>query len=230
MLDQLFQKWWRVGGVMGILFLVLFIVGASVQGESVAFDDPVDEIREWFADNGEEHLVGNYLIGLALVLFFLPFLSSLRGLLARVEGEPAVWSWVAFSGGLVLMLIGFVASLFRGTLAYAFGVADGGDPETIRTLMYLDHVGFASLPLGFVPFVLGSSLVIARTAVLWRWLALLGLLVVVLSIIAGASSLTSDPDGALGGIGFISFPGSALWILILSVAMILKQDEPAAAA
>ena len=173
MLDVFFEKWWRVGGLMGVLFLVVFFVGASVQGESVAFDDPVDEIRGWFADNGEQHLVGNYLIVLAFVLFFIPFLASLRGLLAGAEGEPAVWSWVAFSGGLALVLIGFVASLFRGTLAYAFGVAEGGDRETIRTLMYLNHLGEATFVLAFVPFVLGSSLVIARTAVLWRWLALL---------------------------------------------------------
>jgi len=232
MLDVFFDKWWRVGGVFGILFVIMFIVGISVQGESgesVAFDDPVDEIRGWFADNGEQHLVGNYLIVLAFVLFFIPFLASLRGLLAGAEGEPAVWSWVAFSGGLALVLIGFVASLFRGTLAYAFGVAEGGDPETIRTLMYLDHLGFSTFELAFVPFVLGSSLVIAWTAVLWRWLALLGLLVVVLCIIAGASSLTSDHDGVLGGIGFIWFPGAVLWVLIVSVGMILRKEPPAPA-
>jgi len=224
----IWDQWWRVGGLMGVLFLVVFFVGASVQGESVAFDDPVDEIREWFADNGEQHVVGSYLIGLALFLFFIPFLASLRGLLAGAEGEPAVWSWVAFSGGLAFVIIGFVASLFRGTLAYGFGVAEGGDPETIRTLMYLDHLGEAAFVLAFVPFVLGSSLVIARTAVLWRWLALLGLLVVVLCIIAGASPLTSDHDGVLGGIAFIWAPCAVLWILLVSINMILNREAPAA--
>ncbi|MEX0800369.1 MAG: hypothetical protein WD379_04050 [Dehalococcoidia bacterium] len=226
----IWDQWWRIGGLMGVLFLVVFVAGAFVPGETPAFDDPVDEIREWFTDNGERYLVGNYLVGLAFVLFFIPFLASLRGLLAGAEGEPAMWSWVAFSGGLAWVLIGFVYSLFRGTLAYAFGMAEGGDPETIRTLMYLDHLGASAFALAFVPFVLGSSLVIARTAVLWRWLALLGLLVVVLCIIAGASPLAADHDGVLGGIGFIWPPGAALWLLIVSVGMILKMEPPTPAA
>ena len=229
MLDGLFNNWWRVGGIAGILYLVLFIAGISVQGEVPQFDKPVDEIRDWFADNGEQYLVGDYMVGLAFMLFFLPFLASLRGLLARVEGEPAVWSWVAFSGGLALLIIGATASVFWGTLAYGFGVAENADDETIRTLMYLDVAGFAMLPLGFVPFVLGASLVILRTGVLWRWLSLIGLIAAVFSIIAGASTLTSDPDGALGGIGFIGFLAFLLWILLVSINMILKQEAPAAA-
>lgn len=86
MLDVFFDKWWRVGGAAGVLFLIMFIVGIVLQGEAPQFDEPVDEIRDWFADNGEQYLVGDYMVGLAFVLFFLPFLASLRGLLARVEG------------------------------------------------------------------------------------------------------------------------------------------------
>ena len=229
MLDGLFNNWWRVGGIAGILYLILFFAGFGLTGEAPTFDEPVDEIRDWFADNGEQYLVGDYLTGLAFVLFFLPFLASLRGLLARVEGEPAVWSWVAFSGGLALLIIGGIASLFWATLAYGFGVAENADEETVRTLMYLDVAGFAMLPLGFVPFVLGASLVILRTGVLWRWLSFVGLIVAVFSIIAGASTLTSDPDGALGGVGFIGFIGLPIWILLVSINMILKREAPASA-
>ena len=94
--------------------------------------------------------------------------------------------------------------------------------------MYLDVAAFSTLPLAFVPFVMGASLVILRTGVLWRWLSLVGLIVAVFSIIAGASTLTSDPDGALGRIGFIGFPVFALWVLLTSINMILKREAPAA--
>jgi hypothetical protein len=227
MLDVFFDKWWRVGGIAGILFLVLFIAGISVQGEVPAFDEPVDEIRDWFADNGEQYLVGDYLITLGFVFFFLPFLASLRGLLASAEGGPAVWSRVAFAGGLIFLIFGAVSSLFWGTLAYSFGVVEEGEEGTIKTLMYLDQVGFTGASMTVIPFILGASMVTLRTGVLWRWLPLLGLIAMVFVVINGANTLDSSPDGALGGIGFIGFLATGLWILLTSVNMILKREAPA---
>ena len=229
MLDGLFDRWWRLGGVAGILFLVLFIVGIVLEGEAPDFDDPVDDIRDWFTDNGEQYLVGDYLVGLAFVLFFLPFLSSLRGLLARAEGDPAVWSWVVFAAGIAILVLGAVASLFWESLAFGFGVAEDADEGTIRTLMYLDHAGFATLEMAFVPFLLASSLVIARTGVLWRWLAIIGLAGGVLSALAGLSALESDPEGGFTTFFFISGPVAALFILLVSVNMLLRRDAPASA-
>ena len=228
MLDVFFDKWWRLGGAFGILYLVLFIAGISVQGEPPQFDKPVDEIRDWFADNGEQHLAGGYMIGLAFMLFFLPFLASLRGLLAAAEGGAAVWSRVAFAGGLLFLIMGATASVFWGALAFSFGVVEEGDKATIRTLVYLDHVSFSVLALVLAPFLLASSLVILRTGVLWRWLVVPGLLAGVLGIIGGASNLESDPEGLVGGLGFLGILLAALWILLVSINMILKKELPAA--
>ena len=212
-----------------MLFLIMFIVGIVVQGEPPSFDEPVDEIRDWFTDNGEQYLVGDYMVGLAFMLFFLPFLASLRGLLAAAEGGPAVWSRIAFTGGLLYLILGTTASFFLEALAFSFGVVEEGDEATIRTLMYLDHVSFAAFALTLAPLLLGSSLVILRTGVLWRWLAVLGLAVAVVGIIGGASSLDSDPEGTLSLVGGSSFALAALWVLLVSINMILKKEAPAAA-
>ena len=225
-LAALQAQWWRVGGVAGILFLVLFIVGVSIQGEAPTFDAPVGEIRDWFTDNGEQFLVGNYLIFLGFVLFYLPFLSSLRGVLAAAEGGPAVWSRVAFVGGLIFMASAFVVSSFWATLAYSFGVVENGDEGTIKTLLYLDHVGFATASLTLIPLMLGASLVTLQTGVLWRWLPLLALVAIVFVVIFGASTLSSNSNGPLGGIGFIGLIATALWILLTSINMILKREAP----
>ena len=219
-------QWWRAGGAAGILFLVLFIVGISIQGEAPSFDGPIGEIRDWFADNGEQYLVGNYLIFLGFVLFYLPFLSSLRGVLASAEGGPAVWSRVAFAGGLIFMILGLVNSSFWATLAYGFGVVENGDEGTIKTLMYLDRVGFNGAVLTLIPLMLGASLVTLQTGVLWRWLPLLALVAIVFVVIFGASTLSSDSNGALGGIGLIGLFATALWILLTSINMILKREAP----
>jgi len=227
MLDVFFDKWWRVGGVAGILYLVMFIIGIILQGGPPNFDDPVDEIQGWFTDNGKQYIAGNYLIGLGFVLFFLPFLSSLRGLLAAAEGGAAVWSRVAFAAGLAFLILGAAASSFQGALAFGLGVVEEGDEATIRTLMYLDYYAFSgTLPLVVTPLFLASSLVILRTGVLWRWLAVLGLVVAIGALIGGLTPLDSDSEG----IAFISFIAIAAWVLLVSIAMIMKRDAPASAA
>lgn len=229
MLDQLFQKWWRVGGVFGILFVVLLLVSIVVQGGYPDYDEPIDEVREWYADNGEQFVIGNYLTGLAIFIFFLPFLSSLRGLLAAAEGGQAVWSRLTFAAGLVFLILGAVSSIFPAVLAFHFGVVKEGDLDdsTIRALMYLEYA--TPWALALVPFLLAASLVIFRTGVLWRWLAIPGAITAVLAAIAGLQTLEAEPYGGIAGIGGIAFPLSALWVLAVSINMILKRDEPAAA-
>ena len=229
MLDVFFDKWWRVGGVAGILFVIMVIVGAAVSGDTPTFDEPADEIRDWFADNGEQYLVGAFIFGLAFAFFFFPFLAGLRSLLAAAEGGHRMWSTVAFAGGVSWLALGFAISLFWATLAYSFGVVEQGDDVPVKTLMYLDQVGTSVLLLPIIPLILGASLVSLRTGVLWRWLAVIAAVAIVFDAINGASTLTSDPDGALGGIGFIGFPATALWILLVSINMILKREAPAPA-
>ena len=230
MLDVFFDKWWRVGGAAGILFLIMFIAGVALTGDSPTLDESTDEIRDWYTDNGDQFLVGNYLIGLAFALFFFPFLAGLQSLLASAEGGPRMWSKLAFAGGLAFFVFGGVASLFWATLAYSFGVVEQGDDVPIKTIMYLDQVATATFPLPLIALVVGTSLVSLRTGVLWRWLSLLALVVVVFVVINGANTLSSDTDGALGGIGFIAFPAFALWLLLVSINMILKKEAPASAA
>jgi hypothetical protein len=228
MLDVFFNKPSRLGGVCGILFLVSFIVGAVVQGSYPEFDEPLDEVRDWFTDNGEQFLIGSYIIVLAFVLLFLPFLSSLRAVLARAEGGDAVWSRVAFAAGLAFVAAGVVVSSFDAVVAFHYGVVKEGelDDGTIRALQYLDYIT-PIMPL-LAPLVLAPSIVIARTGVLWRWLAIPGVIIAVLAVISGLQTLESEPYGGVTGIAGIAFPLTALWILAVSISMILKREEPAA--
>ena len=228
--SRLLAQWWRVGGVAGIIFLALFIVGIALQGDMPSHEEPTSQIREWFADNGKQYLVGDYLIGLGVVLFFLPFLSALRSLLGVAEGGPAVWSRVALIAGTIFAALGAAQGFFFGALAYGFGVVGQGDDATVRTLMYLQFYAFSSFTLIVAPLALASSLIIWRTGVLWRWLALLGLVVGILAIIAPLAVLDADPEGALAGIGFIGMLVAGLWVLLVSAAMVMKRSLPAPSA
>lgn len=228
--EGLWSQWWRAGGVAGIVFVILFIVGIVLQADVPAHDKPASEIAAWFTDNGKQSIVADYIFGLGFVLLFLPFLVALRGLLGAAEGGAAVWSRLAFVGGVVLVVLAGAASSFWGALAYGFGVTREGDEATVRTLMYLDfHSYQGNVSLAAALFLLASSVVIWRTAALWRWLALLGLVVAVIAAITPLSLLDADPEGPVAIVGGIAvYVGWPLWLVLASVAMILKRSLPAA--
>jgi hypothetical protein len=229
MLDVFFDKWWRLGGLFGILFFIMVIVGISIQGEYPDFDAPNDEVRDWFADNGEQFIVGDYLLGLTFLVLFPVFLVSLFGLLSAAEGGAAVWSRLALLGGFLYVVMAAVITLFVGALAFGFGVSDTGDDSMIRLALTMDHFAFYRVPFALAPFLLGSSLVILRTGVLWRWLAVAGLIVGLASLGSPLGALDSDVEGLGGGLVFLGFMLTNLWILLVSINMILKREAPASA-
>jgi len=228
MLDVFFDKPWRLGGVAGIVFPILFIVAVSIQGEYPNVDAPNDEVRDWFTDHGEQFIVGDYLMGLTFMIFFPFFLVNLFGLLSGAEGGAAVWSRLALLGGVVFVVLAAALSLFAATLAFGFGVSDTADDSMIRLAMVMDHFSFFRASLALAPLLLGSSLVILRTGVLWRWLAIAGLFVGLASLGLPIGALDSDTEGAGGGLVLLGFALTMLWILLVSINMILKREAPAA--
>lgn len=229
MFDVLFDRWWGVAGVAGIVFVILTVVSAAVAGDPPTFNKPTDEIRAWFTDNGDQLLVGQFLIFIAFAIFYLPFISGLRALLARAEGGPHMWSTVTFAGGLAFLIIGAAISLFWASLAFSLNTVEQGDEVPIKGIMYLDAVGTAALTVPLIPLVLGASLVSLKTGVLWRWLVAIAAIAIVFDFVNSANIFSSDGDGALGGFGFIGFLASALWILLASVNMVLRKEAPATA-
>jgi hypothetical protein len=228
MVDDFFKGGWRLGGVFGILFVIMVIVGIAVQGEYPDVDAPNEEVREWFADNGEQFIVGDYLLALTFMVLFPVFLVSLFGLLSAAEGGAAVWSRLSLFGGVLYVVLAALVTLFVGSLAYAFGVSDVGDDSMIRLALTMDNFAFYRLPFALAPFLLGSSLVILRTGVLWRWLGIAGLIVGLASLGTPLGALASDPESLGGGFVFLAFMLTNLWILLASINMLLKKEAPAA--
>jgi hypothetical protein len=224
-------QWWRLGGILGIGFIILFVVGIIIiQGEGVSFDDPMEKIRSYWVDDGNQYLIGDYIGGLGFVFFFLPFLVILRGLLAWVEGGPNVWSWVTFAAGFLSIMIGAAASASWGALAMGAAEHPDVDDSSIRSLMYVDAYAFSALGYGLALMVLAASIVIYRTGVLWRWLAPLGLIVAAGLVLSPLYVIDAQQDeGFFGIVGFIGFIGVMIWVLIVSVGMIMKRELPARA-
>ena len=217
------NQWWRLGGLCGILFLIVFIIGGFVlQGETPTYTDDIDEIRAYWEDKGENYLIGDYIIGLAVLLLFLPFLSALRSLLGLYEGGPQMWSRVAYTAGVLFVAMTAAAATFWTALA--FGI-DEFDDETVTMLMYLDIAAWNAPPFAVGAMLLAASLVIWQTGVLWKWLAILGFIVGVAALISACALIDGDLEEGIPAIlGFIGFLGLAVWMLITSIGMLMKRE------
>ena len=223
---NIFTNWQKLGGAAGILFVILFVIGIGFQIDSPTHNDPLADIQEWFADNGERYIIGDYIIGLAMVLLFLPFLGALRNMLQGAEQGEVRWSGMAYVGGVLFLIVGGVISLFTGSLAYGLGVADGVEESLARTFLYVEFYTFVwLLPLVVIPFALGTSLIVLQTGVIWRWTAYLGLLVAGVAAIVPLALFDSDSEGALAGIAFIWFIALGVWILAVRAAMFTQSSR-----
>src|SRR5687768_9979502 len=98
---MMIDNWRQIAGIAGILFVVLFIIGVFIPGDTPMYNDSGEEIAAWFADNSESYLLGDFITGLAFTLFYLPFLNGLYAALRLAEGEPPFWSRVALTAGIL---------------------------------------------------------------------------------------------------------------------------------
>ena len=227
-MNGLSRQWWRVGGIFGIGFVILFLIGGIfLTGDTPQRDDSIEDIRKFFADDGEMYLVGDYMTGIAFVFFFLPYLVTLRWVLGSGEGWPPIWSWLTVIGGVSMLLIGGTSAVFFGALAISEGNPDVIDDASVRLLMEMSTYAFTGFSLTMGLFVASASLVVLRTGVLWRWLAALGFLAAVFLVVGSAWPIDGDEEGALAILGFIGAPLTLLWILISSIAMLMMKEEPA---
>jgi hypothetical protein len=220
-------RWWRLAGLFGLGWFVLFAVGAIVlQGEPPAYDASVAEVRQFFTDNGTKFLLGDYLAGLAFLLLFLPFVVGLRSLLGAAEGGPQIASRLVLVGGLATVLVGDTATVFQDTLALGAANPEFQD-ATVRAFLYANAPAIAAIGLPAALFTLAASLVIWTTAVLWRWLAVVGVLAGVLLAVGAAFPVAGDPTGPLWTIRFLSFIGLLVFVVSVSIAMLLRAEPPA---
>jgi hypothetical protein len=224
--QALFKQWWRIGGAFGIGFVILFIAGIVAQGDIPMRGDSIEEVRAYFQDDGDMYLVGDYLTGIAIVFLFLPYLVTLRWVLGSGEGWPPIWSWLTVVGGVTMVALGGAGSMTFGTLALS---ADNPeiDDSSVRLLMEMNSYAFTLFAFGMALFVGSASLVILRTGVIWRWLAGLGLLAALLLVIGAAWPIDGDEEGAIAILGFIGAPATMLFIIISSINMIIRSEEPA---
>jgi hypothetical protein len=203
--------------------VILFVVGVLIQGDVPMMNDPVADTQAWFADNGDTYLLGDFIIGIGVVVFLLPFFMILRSVLAAAEGGLGHWSRFAFYGAFLFMLFGGAAAGFMAPLAVLEGEIDDA---VVPALTSASFYAYGGLPLALVPFFLGTAMVIKGTNVFWGWVAWTSLALALVALVGACAPVEGDPQGVFSTLGYLSFLGFALTILLLSAGL-LTNREPA---
>ncbi len=225
------QQWWRVGGLLGIGFVVLFLVGVVVLiGDSPMRGDSVAEIREYYADHGERYLTGDFLTGIAFIFGFLPFVVILARVLDTGPGWPAILARLVLVAGIILTAIGGASGMALGGLAISGGSADIDD-GAVRALSEIGAYAFANVMLTMALFQVATGLAIWMSrALTWRWLGILGIVVGLALVVGSAWPIDGDDEGPLAIIGFIALAAGMLFILLTSIHLVLWRGSAMAAA
>ncbi len=215
------DKWWRVGGAAGIIFVVLFVIAFAIVGDEPAYTDKASEIKTWFVDNRDSWRIGVYLFSIGAFLFYLPFLSALTSFLGNAEGQPPVWSRVAMMGGFAFLILTFLSTAGEGALTLI--AKDLGD-DAVKALFTLSQYLFPVTGFAIAALTLGSSVVILRTGVLSSWLGWYGVVPAAVGVIGAAGIFADDPQGFLFTVQMIGLAATGIWVLAASVGMLRLEE------
>ena len=216
-------KWWRQGGLLGIAFVVVWLVVFILRGEVLAYDEPVSKVRAYWQDHGDRYLIAQYVVVIAGLTMLIPFMVAFTTLLGRAEGEPRIWSRVSLIGGLLFVAVALAASSAWTALAVN---VDRLSDDAVVTLMQLDQGAYQAPPPLFGLFVAAASFVIVRTGAMSRWLGYMGLPIAVGMFLYPLSLLDVNPNNVFTLLYFLAYLAGQVWLLAGAIFMLRLREEP----
>jgi hypothetical protein len=196
----------------GIAFVVLVVVAALLTRGSPGGDSTEAEIATYYADadNLQAERISFFLIGLA-AFFFLLFLGSLRGALARAEGDPARLTTATIAAGSVFIALAVAAHVLESGLSLGegiYGETFAVEPNVARLMLALSFGFFVMAMFAAGAMVLAASILALHSRVFPNWLAVFGF-----------------PAALAGLLGALVWPSALVlaWILAVSVVLLLQQ-------
>jgi hypothetical protein len=202
----------RLGGVCGLLF-VLLMVPAYVVGypDAPTPTSAAEDVVGYFGEAPGSFVLANGVLTVFSTFFFLWFLGALHGLLGRAEGEEGgFFSSSALAGGtlfIVLSCAGYAAEVLYPAAVLRFENFTP-DAEPAFTSLALSAWLYHFCQVGASVMITATSLVALGTGVVPRWMALVGFVVALLTLLHFLLPLL----GAVAGL---------LWIALISALMLI---------
>jgi hypothetical protein len=196
------SKEWLIP-LTGVAFILLVVASFIIVGdEPPDAEESAQEIADYYVDNRSEVQIGAF-VGTcagALLIFFFGYLRKVL----REAGAGSTLSLLPLIGATIVS----IGAAIDGTISFALAeAADDIEPESVRTLQALWDSDFMPFALGFQVLWLAAGVAILRHGGLPKWLGWFAILFGVL---------------AFTPIGFVAFPGGALWVLIVSIMLTLR--------
>ena len=116
---------------MGIGFVIVFFISMAAGADTPNYDDSIADIRKFFTEDSGKYLVGDFLGGVAFVLFFVSFAVGLRGVLGAGDQSGGMWARASLAGAILATALAGAAGLGVGAIALA-DVKDFDDSTPIR--------------------------------------------------------------------------------------------------
>ena len=203
------SKGWLVP-LTGAAFIVLAIISFIVGGEPKDASHPATEIADWYIDNKDSVQVGAF-IGVAATVLLVFFGAYLRDVLRAAAGGADMLSLVSFIG-VVVVAVGFAIDT---TILIALAErADDIDPVAVQSLQALWDNDFVPIALGALLFLWATGISVLRSGALPKWIGWI-------MILFGVIGLTP--------LGFVSFIGTAVLILVISILLTVRARSAATA-
>jgi hypothetical protein len=208
----------RLGGVCGLLY-VLLLVPAYVVGypDAPTPTSAAEDVVGYFGASPDIFVLANGVLAVFSTFFFLWFLGALYGVLRRAEGEEVGLSSAALAGGtlfIVLSCAGYAAEVVYPAAMLRFeNFTPGAQPAF--TSLALSAWLYHFCQVGASVMITATSLVALGAGVLPRWLALVGFVVALLTLLHFLLPL----PGALAGL---------LWVALVSALMLVGSGNTSA--
>lgn len=169
----------------GIVYAVLSVVGILLLVIAEPDSKTDEEVLSHYADSGNRaaEIIGFVLVSVGVV-FFLWFLSTLRGRLQSFEPEPRTLSALGFGAGVAAAALSICSAALLAGVSFAVEYSSGFvvDPNAARYAVIVGYVLLVGSLLVNCVVVATTSALALRTPVLPSWLGWAGVAAVVLGI------------------------------------------------
>ncbi len=198
------RRWLALCGVIGALLIPIAIFAV----------DPIDSTASTSATEVMSLYHGDHTAGIVAAvmvalggLLIACFGARLRDVLAGGETGSGSFPMIAFGGGLIAAAGCQVAAIVHVALEEA---VNHGFATAAQTLNILDGDMFFILFSGLALMLVGAGIATVRRAVLPRWLGWSAIAIAILTL--------------AGPIGFLGFLLALLWIVVVGILMIVRDD------
>ena len=201
-------RWAPLGG---ILYVVLFVIGIIVMfdGEPGSEASPAKVMAYYAKSSHRDKIAIAWIIAGLGVFFFLWFLSSLRQVVRRLEGDDGFLTGLTTIGGAIYATLAFAA------LALNMGIRTMSDdtyhhtvyPGLIHAADDASYVLHATGGAGASAMIIAATIAGMRARAIPAWAGWLGVIAGILAL----GSIIFFPQAAIG-----------IWILVVSGGLFIR--------